>query len=95
MRSSGGFEVRVSSDEVNPQEVVAPADVYVYQFPNKIISSATVDAANPRPADEFQFDVGIEGRYAKIQVTGSSHLPCTLVGAYWEGSFVARAARTS
>jgi hypothetical protein len=92
-RSSGGFEARVSSDEVNPDEVVATADEWVYEFPNKVISSGTVDAANPRPADQFTFDVGMEGRHARIRITGSSHLPCTIVGAEWEGTYVPRATR--
>lgn len=93
VRESGGFQVNVSSEEVNPEEITFTEDTYVYTYPGKIVSAGTVDVDNPRPSDEFLFDVGMEGKHAKIEVTGSSHLPFTLIGAEWEGQYSTRSQR--
>jgi hypothetical protein len=92
-KMSGGFEARVTSDEVNQNEVVTAEAEYVYIFPSKIVGAGTVGNFNPREVDEFLFDVGVESTYAKIRITGSSHLPFTLVGAEWEGYYSVRASR--
>jgi hypothetical protein len=93
VQDSGGFDVHVLSDEVNPLEITDHEEDYVYSFPSKILGAGTVGIMNPRPVDEFQFDVGLEANYARIQITGDSHLPFVLVGAEWEGTYTVRASR--
>jgi hypothetical protein len=88
-RNSGGFEARVSSDEVNPAEILAEQDEYVYEFPDKIVDAGTIGPMNPRPVDEFTFDVGMEAKHARIRITSNSHLPFTIVGAEWMGHYTA------
>lgn len=93
VRNSAGFEARVSSDEVNPDEILAEQEEFVYEYPGKIVDMSTIGPTNPRPVDEFTFEVGMESKHARIRITSDSHLPLTLVGAEWEGRYVARAAR--
>jgi hypothetical protein len=92
-KSAAGFSARVSSSEVNPNEVtVAEAD-YLYHFPGKILNASTVSPIHPCPVSEFRFDVAMESTYARIEIFGDSHLPFTLVGAEWEGVYSVRSSR--
>jgi hypothetical protein len=91
--TSAGFYVQVSSSEVNPAEITDVENKFIYNFPGKIINAGTVDPINPRPVSEFLFDVGMESKYAKIELIGDSHLPFVLVGAEWEGNYSVRSSR--
>jgi hypothetical protein len=93
VQDSGGFDVYVLSDEINPLEITIAEEPYIYSFPSKIVGSGTVGVMNPRPVDVFQVDVGLEAQYARIRIVGNSHLPFTLVGAEWEGTYTVRASR--
>lgn len=93
VRSAAGFYATVTSEEVNPDEITVAEDAYVYQYPGKHIAQGTFGVEHPRLADEFLFDVGMESKYVKIEVTGTSHLPFSLIGAEWEGSFSTRSNR--
>jgi hypothetical protein len=94
VRDSAGFEARVTSTEVNPEEVLLAEEEYVYNYPGKLLNAGTVDVVNPKPVDSFTFDVGVENKFAKIRITGSSHLPCVIASAEWEGMFTTRSSRT-
>jgi hypothetical protein len=91
--TSAGFEARVLNDEVNPDEVLQEVEEYVYEFPSKYIGQSTVSPAHPVATSTHRFDVAMESTYARIQITGTSHLPFTLVGAEWEGTYTVRASR--
>lgn len=93
VKNSGGFTVEVRSAEVNENEIVVSEDPYVYVFPSKITQGGTYGPMNPRTIDEFILDVGMEAKYARIIVTGDSHLPFTLVGAEWRGNYTTIATR--
>jgi hypothetical protein len=93
VRTAGGFQAVVSSGEVNQNEIVTEEQEYTYSYPQKILDAGTVGITHPRPIDTFTFDVAMEGKYARIRITGNSHLPFTLVGAEWEGTFNARSGR--
>jgi hypothetical protein len=93
VRTSAGFEARVLNSEVNPDETLQDTEEYVYEFPSKYIGQSTVSPAHPVAISEHKFDVAMESKYARIQITGTSHLPFTLVGAEWEGTYTVRASR--
>jgi hypothetical protein len=92
-KTSAGFYAKVSSSEVNPEEVLDAEGEYVYNFPGKILNAGTVSVIHPRPVSEFPFDVGMESKYARIQIIGDSHLPFVLVGAEWEANYSVRSSR--
>lgn len=92
-RNSGGFYAEVASEEVNSEEITVAEDPFLYYAPDKIVSAGTVGPTHPRLADEFLFDVGMEAKYAKIEIKGASHLPFTLIGAEWEGRYTTRSQR--
>ena len=93
VRASGGFEARVTSDEVTTEEELQEPTEFVYLYPEKVTGQGTFGAMVPRPADLFSFDVGMDARYARIKITSTSFRDLTLIAAEWQGFYTARSAR--
>jgi hypothetical protein len=93
VRNSGGFEVHVSSNEIDSSEQEFAEEDYVYVYPGKIVRSSVLGAVHPKDNDTFTLDVSMEATHVKVEIQGTSHLPFTLIGAEWEGKYSTRSQR--